>query len=100
MLSTIHIQGSLIHSGLSLLFVSYRQWSTRLEFIHLVLAVSEFLEVPLQLALIRRALLAAADSLVQAWWAADEDLDLVALLWLGQNRLQELLGYVALAALP
>jgi hypothetical protein len=50
--------------------------------------------------LVRRALLATADGLVHGWWAADEDLNLLAFLGLGKNGLQKLLGNVALAALP
>jgi hypothetical protein len=71
-----------------------------LEFVNLVLAVPELLQVAVELALVGRALLATTDSLVQAGRAADEDLDFLALLGLGENGLQKLLSNVALAALP
>lgn len=73
---------------------------TRLELVDLVLAVSKLLQVAVKLALVRRALLATTDRLVHGWWAANEDLDLLTLLGLGENGLQELLGDVTFAALP
>lgn len=73
---------------------------TRLELVDLVLAVPELLQVAVKLALVRGALLATADGLIHGWWTADEDLDLLTFLGLGENGLQELLGNVALAALP
>jgi len=71
-----------------------------LKLVHLILAVAKLFEIAFQLALVLGALLASTDGLVHARWATDEDLDLVALLGLGQNRLEQFLGDVALAALP
>jgi hypothetical protein len=72
----------------------------RLELVDLLLAVAELFQIAIEFTLVRRALFATTDGLVQAWRATDEDLDLLALLGFGQNGLQELLGHQALAALP
>ena len=73
---------------------------THLELVDLVLAVAQILQVALKLALVLGALLATRNGLVHARGTADKDLDLLALLRLRQNSLQQLLGNVALAALP
>jgi hypothetical protein len=87
------------------LIVGSSPYRTAFHFVHLklvdlVLAVSKLLQVAIELALVGRALLATANSLVQTGRSADEDLDLLALFGLGENGLQQLLGDVALAALP
>lgn len=76
------------------------QSSCSLELVDLLLAIAQLLQVTVELALVLGTLLAAADGLVHTGRTADEDLDGLALLGLGQNGLQELLGDVALAALP
>lgn len=70
-----------------------------LELVHLVLAVSEFLEDARQLALVLGADLGSTNGLVHARRTADEDLD-VLLLGFRENGLEQLLGDVALAASP
>lgn len=70
-----------------------------LELEDLVFAIAQLLEVPAQLALVRRALLSARDSLVHARRSTDEDFD-VLLLRSGDDRLEQVLGDVAAALLP
>lgn len=54
-----------------------------LEFIHLILIVVQLLENPLELALLGRTLLGAADGLVHAWRSTDEDLEVLSRLGFG-----------------
>lgn len=62
-----------------------------LELVNLILAVSQFAQNTSQLSLVLRALLVTRNSLVQARWSTDEDLDVLRL-GLRQHGLQELLG--------
>ena len=71
----------------------------RLEFIHLLGAVTQLLQRPRELALVRRRLLRAADGLVHARRAAHEELD-VARSRFGQDGLEQVLVDVTPAADP
>lgn len=70
-----------------------------LELEHLLLGVTKLLQGTIDLALVLRADLRAADSLVHARGTTDEELN-VLLLGLGEDRLQEVLVDVALSAAP
>lgn len=70
-----------------------------LELEDLVLAVAQLLQSTGQIALVRRANLGAADSLVQTRGPANKELDVV-FLGLREHSLQQVLGDVALTASP
>lgn len=78
----------------------YHTAFSHLKLVNLVLPVPQILQVPLKLALILGALLATTDSLVHTRGTANEDLNLLALLWLRQHSLKQLLSNMSLPALP
>lgn len=94
---SIATQNAQIQTALALNLSNYTV--IRLELEHLLLAVAQLLQSAIELALVLGANLTTANSLVHTRGTTDEELD-VALLGFGENSLEEVLGDVALAAVP